>query len=635
MTLFNYFRRVTFTSLVTGLALILLGIATLSLPATYLLVHMQYQHRQVDSESAVNAGIIADHLQAHPDWLINNPELEHFVNEDEVFKNADEYETRAILAADGQTVFAKHSEQPLAWPVASKKTAIAVHGETKGYYLLSRSLAHILYTAATIFLVTLAGSILIAFLLHRFVLRRLNLVEEEQSHNARFDSLTGLPNRLEAIKELQRRLALDQEGGETAVFFIDLDKFKMVNDSYGHAVGDALMMASASRLQSCIRPGDFLGRLTGAEFIILLTCHDSAAVIKQTSEAISNAFAMAHQCLDYEIAITATIGIALAPAHGNQAEQLMQRADTAMSLLKASRPGGWKIYQPEMTEKIDREVQLRAKLKPALQHNEFELHYQPLLRLQENKTVAIGAEALIRWRDASSGRLVPPLDFIPELERSGLIVPVGEWVLRTACRQVLEWRRTDPDFYIAVNVSARQFMEEGFVDSVARILAEEKVAPDAIEIELTESMLLDDEEAIEILKQLKAIGVTLSLDDFGTGFSSLGRLASMPFDVIKIDRQFIDQMNVGARQRSVVVSIVALSQGLGMTVLAEGIETAEQHQALVELGCERGQGFLFSRPIPAAAFNASYIGTIPGEPPKPQADGQQLPATAADGTACI
>jgi diguanylate cyclase (GGDEF)-like protein len=348
-------------------------------------------------------------LQAHPDWRINNPGLEHFVNEDVVFKDAGEYETRAILAADGQPVFAKHSEQPLAWPVASNKTAIAVDGETKGYYLLSRSLAHILYTAAAIFLVTLAGSTLIAFLLHRFVLRRLNLVEEEQSHNARFDSLTGLPNRLEAIKELQRRLALSQEGGETAVFFIDLDKFKMVNDSYGHAVGDALMMASASRLQSCIRPGDFLGRLTGAEFIILLTCHDGQAVIKQTSEAISDAFAMAHHCLDYEIAITATIGIALAPAHGNQAEQLMQRADTAMFSLKASRPGGWKIYQPEMTEKIDREVQLRAKLKPALQHNEFELHYQPLLRLQENKTVAIGAEALIRWRDASSGRLVSPL----------------------------------------------------------------------------------------------------------------------------------------------------------------------------------------------------------------------------------
>jgi diguanylate cyclase len=288
-----------------------------------------------------------------------------------------------------------------------------------------------------------------------------------------------------------------------------------------------------------------------------------------------------------------------------------------------------------MTEKIDREVQLRAKLKPALQRNEFELHYQPLLRLHDNKPFTIGAEALIRWRDADSGRLVPPLDFIPELERSGLIVQVGEWVLRTACKQAIEWRKTIPDFYIAVNVSARQFMEDGFVDAVARILREENVAPDAIEIELTESMLLDDEVAIKILTQLKDLGVTLSLDDFGTGFSSLGRLASMPFDVIKIDRQFIDQMNVGERQRSVVVSIVALSQGLGMTVLAEGIETAEQHQALVELGCERGQGFLFSRPIPADAFNASYIGSTPGEQTKQQLDARQRPATAADVTVSI
>jgi diguanylate cyclase (GGDEF)-like protein len=634
MTYFKYFRSFTFTSLVTGLALLLLGVATISLPATYLLVHLQYQHGQVDSESAVNADFITDQLEAHPDWQITNPELERFVAEDTVFKDADEYETRAILAVDGKPVFAKNSQEPLAWPVASTKTAISVDGETKGFYVISRSLAHFLQEALIIFLVTLVGSALIAFLLHRFVLRRLHLVEEEQSRNARFDSLTGLPNRYEAIKELQRRLAVGGQG-ETAVFFIDLDKFKMVNDSYGHAVGDELMKASAARLKSCIRPEDFLGRLTGAEFIILLAVNKDEAVIKQTSEAISNVFSMAHQCLGYEIAITATVGIALAPVHGTQAEQLMQRADTAMYSLKASRPGGWKIYEPAMTEKIDREVQLRAKLKQALQRNEFELHYQPLLRLHDNKPFTIGAEALIRWRDADSGRLVSPLDFIPELERSGLIVPVGEWVLRTACKQVIEWRKTIPDFYIAVNVSARQFMEEGFVDAVARILREENVAPDAIEIELTESMLLDDQVAINILTQLKAIGVTLSLDDFGTGFSSLGRLASMPFDVIKIDRQFIDQMNVGERQRSVVVSIVALSQGLGMTVLAEGIETAEQHQALVELGCERGQGFLFSRPLPADAFNASYIGSTAPEQPKQQPDTKQLPATATGTTVSI
>jgi diguanylate cyclase (GGDEF)-like protein len=615
MTNFKYLRSLTFTSLVSGLAMLLLAVATLSLPAMYLIIHMQYQYGQVNSESKVNAGFIADHLQEHPDWRLTNPALERFVQEDVVFKDADRYETRAILAADGKTIVAKSNEMTLAWPVIAEQTPISVDDETKGYYLLARSLAHLVYETIAIFLVSLLGSALIAFLLHRFVLRRLRLVEEDQSRNARFDSLTGLPNRLEAIKDLQRRLALGTNDA-TAVFFIDLDKFKMVNDSYGHAVGDEVMKASASRLKSCIRPEDFLGRLSGAEFIILLSHSGDPTAIKRTSEAVIHAFSLAHQCLGYEIAITATIGIALAPDHGDQAEQLMQRADTAMFSLKASRPGGWKIYEPAMSEKIDREVQLRAKLKQALQRDEFELHYQPLLRQHDHTT--IGAEALIRWRDAETGRLVPPLDFISELEISGLIVPVGEWVLRTACRQVLEWRKTLPDFYIAVNVSARQFMEDGFVDLVARVLLEEKVAPDAIEIELTESMLLDDAVAIGILVQLKNIGVSLSLDDFGTGFSSLGRLATMPFDVIKIDRQFIDQMNVGERQRSVVVSIIALSHGLGMTVLAEGIETAEQHQALVALGCERGQGFLFSRPIPATAFNASFIGINPAGQPNSQ-----------------
>lgn len=610
-----YLRSFTFTSLVAGLAMLLLAISTISLPAMYLLVHLEYQHGQVDSESAVNADFIADQLEEHPDRLITDPTFEHFVKEDVVFNEADEHETRTILAADGKTVFAKTTGETLAWPVASKQTPITVDGQTKGYYVIARSLAHLLYRAAQIFLVTLVGSVLLAYLLHRFVLRRLRLVEEDQSRNAKYDSLTGLPNRNEATKELQRRLT-DSRQGATAVFFIDLDKFKLVNDSYGHAVGDEVMKASAARLRSTIRPEDFLGRLSGAEFIIVLSLSDGEAGIQRISEAIGKAFSFPHQCLGYEIAITTTLGIALAPEHGNQAEQLMRLADTAMYSLKSYRPGGWKIYESAMSEKIERELRLRAKLKQALQRDEFELHYQPLLHLDGNQT--IGAEALIRWRDSETGRLVPPLDFISELELSGLIVPVGEWVLRSACKQVLQWRKTIPDFYIAVNVSARQFMEEGFVDLVARVLREEKVAPDAIEIELTESLLLDDEVAIRILVGLKKLGVTLSLDDFGTGFSSLGRLASMPFDVIKIDRQFITQMNEGERERSVVLSIIALSHGLGMTVLAEGIETAMQRHTLVELGCERGQGFFFSRPIPPEAFNTSYIGCNPAAEPKYQ-----------------
>lgn len=590
------------------MVMFLLALGAISLPAIYVLVHIQYQHGQVDSESDINASYIASELSDHPESRISDPYLQKFVNEDVVFKDADDHETRAVLTTDGKIVFANDEDKVLAWPVISKQAAIIVNGEINGYYLISRSLAYLLYETAGIFLSSLFGSALIAFLLHRFVLRRLRLVEDDLSRNAKVDFLTGLPNRREALIELRRRLALD-EYDATAIFFIDLDKFKMVNDSYGHAVGDAVLKTSACRLRNCLRPEDFLGRLSGDEFVMLLSLNDGEGVVKRVSEAINKAFSIAQICLGYEVAITATVGIALAPEHGNHPEQLMQRADTAMYSLKGSRRGGWTIYEPTMTERIEREVHLRAKLKQALQRNEFEMYYQPLLRLSDNKTV--GAEALIRWRDPETGLLVLPVNFIPELELSGLIVPVGEWALRTACKQVVTWRETIPDFFIAINVSARQFSEPGFVDSVVRILCEEKVAPDAIEIELTESMLLEEAQAIKMLAELKDLGVGLALDDFGTGFSSLGRLASMPFDVIKIDRQFIDKMEAGEREHSVVVSIVALSHGLGMTVLAEGIETAQQRQTLIELGCERGQGFLFAEPIPAAAFNATYIDNKP------------------------
>ncbi len=596
-------RRFSFTSIVTGMVFVILAVLTIGLPTGYFLIHLQYQHGQVDTESEVNADVIADKLEEHPGWLITNPAFERFVVEDVVFKDADRYESRSILSLDGKEIFAKYHRERLEWPIASHRTSINVDGKSVAYFLIARSLAHIFHKAILIFLAALLCSALIVFALHRYVLRRLGLVEDDLSRHARLDALTGLPNRRETIRELQRRLAHDGPRA-TAVFFIDLDKFKAVNDSCGHAVGNALLMATASRLRDCIRPEDFLGRLAGDEFIILLNLSDDA-VITRISESVSNSFLLPQICLGHEVAITATIGIALAPEHGDQAELLIQHADTAMYALKSQRRGGWKMYERAMTEQLDREVRLRASLKQALQRDEFELHYQPLVRL--NDSMAIGAEALIRWRDSETGMLVQPADLIPELELSGLIVPVGEWVLRTACRQVVAWRKTQPHFHIAVNVSARQFIEEGFVDSVARILFEEKVAPSAIEIELTESMLFDDALTTVKLAQLKHIGVRLALDDFGTGFSSLGRLASMPFDVVKIDRQFIHDMNEGERERSVVVSIIAMSHGLGMTVLSEGIEQTEQLQALIELGCERGQGFLFCRPIPAEAFSALYI----------------------------
>ena len=337
----------------------------------------------------------------------------------------------------------------------------------------------------------------------------------------------------------------------------------------------------------------------------MLPLSDPNAGVNGQAEAIAGALSLPQRCLGHDVAVTATVGVALAPAHAQAPESLLQCADTAMYAIKHDRRGEWKLYHPQMKERIDNEVQLRTKLRHALHHNQYELHYQPLVHLHDGR--AIGAEALIRWRDPSTGKLVSPLEFIPELENSGLIVPVGEWVLRTACKQVALWRKTTPKFHVAVNVSARQFLDEGFVEVVARVLREENVPAEAIEVELTESVLFDEVLTTQKLEQLKTLGVRLSLDDFGTGFSSLGRLSSMPFDVIKIDRRFIENMNQSARDSSVVVSIVALTHGLGMTVLSEGIESDDQLQALLVLGCERGQGFLFSKPLTADGFTTTYI----------------------------
>ncbi len=596
--------RLRFTTMVAGMTLLLFFLATVGFPATFFVLHLQYQTGQVEAEGEANAMFISVQLSEHPDWRITNSNMEEFVVRDVVFEESDELETRAILAPDGKVVFAKHLQQPLDWPVITRAAAINVNGVDVGDFRVQRSLRPIVYQTAALFAALLVGSILLASFLNRFVMRGLRAVEDDMARHARFDSLTGLPNRNELLRELGRRLAV-RGNQSTAVIFIDLDKFKAINDSYGRAVGDEVLKISAARLRNHIRAGDYLARLAGDEFIILISLTEGDAQIHRVLGSIDQAFDRPQICLGREVVLTATVGISVAPEHGTDPEELIQRADIAMYSRKLEHSGGWRIYDHAMTEKVNREVRLRAKLKSALSRQEFELHYQPLFDLSDQRTV--GAEALIRWHDPQQSDLVLPIDFISELESTGLIVPVGQWVLRTACQQAIQWRKKVPGFYIAVNVSARQFTEDNFVEILAQTLQEEGAPTDAIEIELTESMLLDEELTALRLSELKEIGVRLSLDDFGTGYSSLGRLSSMPFDVIKIDRKFVNQMDLGERERSLVMSIIALGHVLGMTVLSEGIETPEQLQTLSEMGCDRGQGYWYCRPVSAEAFAAKFV----------------------------
>lgn len=598
--------RFSFALVVTGMVWTILALITIAIPALYLLIHFQYQNGLIDSAANINAKLIAELSEENPGWLVTKPSaLERFVNEDVVFKSTNSLEDRVIFDTDNNVVFARNKQNGLTWPVIVHRSRISANNTTLGYFLVARSLTHIVHNAVGLALLSLVFACVAGVCLQRYLVRRLRSAEESLSQHVKYDALTGLPNRHEAIAELQLRLQRHPLTGSIAVFFIGLDKFRAINDSYGHAAGDEILKATATVLKTCIRSDDFLGRLSSDEFIVVATVDSVEEAIARIGHEVTVALAGPQRCSGRELSISATIGVAYTPVHGMQAEQLIQRADTAMNSLKSQRRTGWTVYETVMTEKLEREMHMRTRLKFALQRDEFEIEYQPLLRLQDDQV--IGAEALLRWRDSETGALVSPAEFIAELEDSGLIVPVGAWVLRMACRRAAQWRQTHPAFHIAVNVSARQFIEDGFVASVAQILFEEHVAPDAIEIELTESMLLDEALTSAKLKQLKKIGVRLALDDFGTGFSSLGRLASMPFDVIKIDRQFINQMDSGERERSVIVSILALSRGLGMVTLSEGIETAAQREALLKLKCERGQGFLFSKPISADAFYSTYI----------------------------
>lgn len=592
------------TRILFGLQVLLLAGLTVGISATYLLINVEYQQGEVNAEAEVNASLIAHDLESGVADGLSDPALARFVNNDIVFRDADEFESRTLEGV-GATHFSKSFNSAASgWPVVEHAAPIDVDGERVGYFQIRRPLNAIAKKAAAIFGIGILCSAAISYAFRRYVVDRLQRAEDELSRQARFDVLTGLPNRRHAIDELSKRLKHVGQGS-LAVFFIDLDKFKAVNDSYGHAVGDELLRLTADRLQGCLRPGGFLARLAGDEFILLLPTPDAHGGVDGTAQAIANALSLPQRCLGHDVAVTATVGVALAPEHAREPETLLQCADTAMYAIKLNKRGEWKLYHPEMKLRVDRELQLRTKLRHALQHGEYELHYQPLVHLEDGR--AIGAEALIRWRDPTTGLLVSPMEFIPELESSGMIVPVGEWVLRTACKQVSRWRETMPHFHVAVNVSARQFLDDGFVSVVERVLREERVPPEAIDVELTESVLYDEVLTTRKLEQLKTIGVRLSLDDFGTGFSSLGRLSSMPFDIIKIDRRFIENMNQSPRDSSVVVSIVALTHGLGMTVLSEGIESTEQRQSLLLLGCERGQGFLFSKPLTAASFTTTYI----------------------------
>jgi len=433
------------------------------------------------------------------------------------------------------------------------------------------------------------------------------LAEEEIKSLAFYDPLTQLPNRRLLIDRLQQALASSARSGrEGALMFIDLDNFKTLNDTLGHDIGDILLQQVAQRLTSCVREGDSVARLGGDEFVVMLEdlsgpTMEAAEQAEVVGEKILAALNLPYQLAGHDSYSTTSIGVTLFNGHKQSTDELMKQADIAMYQAKKAGRNTLRFFDPQMQETITARVTLEKELRNALENRQFRLFYQIQV---DSSHHPFGAEVLIRWQHPERG-LVNPGDFIPLAEESGLILPIGEWVLEAACAQLKAWEQDalTRDLVLSVNVSAKQFHQTDFVTQVKSLVQRHAINPELLKLELTESMMLENiEKMIDTMRALNEISVQFSLDDFGTGYSSLQYLKRLPLYQLKIDRSFVLDISTDSNDRAIVMTIIAMAQSMGLGVIAEGVETEEQRQFLFNKGCTHYQGYLFGKPIPVAQF---------------------------------
>ncbi|MBV8201723.1 MAG: EAL domain-containing protein [Acidobacteria bacterium] len=427
-------------------------------------------------------------------------------------------------------------------------------------------------------------------------------VEERLAHEALHDSLTGLPNRALFMDRLRSALARAQRHDDyrLAVMFLDLDRFKVVNDSLGHLQGDQLLIQVSRRLEGCVRPADTIARLGGDEFTVLFEELEQPAEAARAGARIRAELAAPFDLAGHEIFVTASVGIALGAARYVHPEDLLRDADTALHSAKAQGKTGQQVFDTPMHERAVAALQLENDLRRALERNEYVLHYQPIVELADGRL--IGFEALVRWQHPERG-LLPPDSFINVAEETGLILPLGDWVLAEALRQLKEWERRMPSsrrLALTVNISSRQFAQPDLVARIGDALAASGVAAGRLKVEITESLIVQNQDtAADMLRGIKDLGCSVCLDDFGTGYSSLNYLLRFPIDTLKVDRSFLADLGRGSRNSEIVTAVIGLAHRLGLDVIAEGVENELQRRHLMGLGCVFGQGFLFSKPLPA------------------------------------
>ena len=422
------------------------------------------------------------------------------------------------------------------------------------------------------------------------------------SHLAQHDSLTDLPNRMLLNDRLQQAIAMAKRHGyRIAVLFMDLDRFKHINDSLGHVIGDQLLQAVAARLERCVRESDTVGRQGGDEFVVVLSELEAAENAGISAAKLLAALTLPYHIGVHDICVPVSIGVSIYPDDGDNADSLVRNADTAMYHAKENGRNNYQFFKQEMNVRASERQFIEGGLRVALERKEFSLHYQPKVDLGTGAVT--GVEALLRWKHPERG-FIPPAQFIPIAEDTGLILPIGQWVLREACKQSRAW--LDSGFApvpMAVNISAVEFRSKDFVESVRAILHESKLDPHCLELELTESVLMKHAEStVSMLKALKEIGVQLTVDDFGTGYSSLSYLRQFPVDSLKVDQSFVHEISSDKDDAAIVSAVISMGNSLKKRVIAEGVETREQLNFLTAEGCEEAQGYYFNRPMVADQF---------------------------------
>lgn len=437
--------------------------------------------------------------------------------------------------------------------------------------------------------------------------------EDQITHQAFHDTLTNLPNRALLLNRFEQALARSARTGDAiGLLFVDLDNFKVINDSLGHDVGDTLLQTVAERLNACTRPGDTVARLGGDEFVILLEELSGAVEAEAVAERATKAIHLPLRLGERDVFPSASIGLTVTVlGDARTAGDLLRDADTAMYQAKLQGKGNYVLFDLSMNTRVQERLELETDMQQAIENGEFVVYYQPIMDMQSGQLA--GVEALVRWMHPTRG-MIAPVKFIPIAEETGLIVPLGKWVLWQACLKAKRWQTDYPDarnLVMSVNLSIRQMMEKDIVAQVAAILEETGLAPEYLKLEITESMMLHDADAtIATMTALQGLGIRLAIDDFGTGYSSMSYLSQLPLNTLKIDRSFINRIGVSAGDEAIVRTIISLARTLRLSITCEGIETQEQFAYLQELGCDMGQGYLMHKPLPAAQIESLLAGNL-------------------------